>query len=51
MDLREAGEKLISTFVQFHLRIRQIIFMRWEDLHRAGFELGDFRLRAEWVVC
>jgi len=36
--------------MQFHLRIRQIIFSGRKDLHGAGFELRDFCLWIEHVI-
>jgi len=36
--------------MQFHLRIRQIIRSGRKDLHGAGFELRDLRLRVERAV-
>ena len=41
---------LISSSIHDRIRVRQVLFPRGEDLHRAGFELGDLGLRVERII-
>ena len=43
-------ERLVSSSVEYSFRVRQLVLPGREDLHGAGLELGDQRLRVEGVV-